>query len=322
MHHYLPASYLAGFCDPNAERRTGKKIVHVYEPGKPIRGATPEKEARVRDLYRMRGEGLRGDEAEAELSKVESAAIDAIRNIGFRERLFTSAEKQALAAFVGLMFTRTPAAIEYSKTYAAAASHKMIENMAHDRNKWADMWAGIYGDSSTPECEASRIEVLNGALDRLLHVDDEVMSMFVTAEMTTENLLQMGWQLVGTSKHENFMTSDFPIVGCEEGREGTRLSLDFTAPDVHFFFPLSSRYCLRMSRSLEDGFHGYLPPRGVRILNRWLMQLTDRRIYGAVRSPRVKEEFERLYGRLKRGVNIMVPTWEGKAVLYGRRDDE
>jgi hypothetical protein len=314
LHHYLPAAYLAGFCDPAAAHR-GENIVWVYEAGKPIRAASPWKEARQRDLYAVEGEGLVGDEAEQHLSVVESRAIAVIRDIRIGERLFTPEERQALAAFMGLMFTRTPGALRYAHNVARPASHKVLRDIAADPARFAEMWnsLGLAADG-VDDKEEARQKILSGCHERLSFPNEDIVAMFSTAQMATEEMLRLKWKVVRTSKHASFITCDFPIVGGQ--RQGNELALGVgpSTPNSEFYFPLSRGLCLCMAADSDEG-HGYLRPMGVRMMNQMLMQYAQRRIYASVRLERVQRDFERLFGSIRLGENALGPMLDGKQVL-------
>jgi len=314
QHHYLPAAYLSGFADPVSREKTGKDVVYVYEPGKPIRAANPRKEARVRDLYSLESHP-QPDAVETHLSGLEAAGLAAIRAIRIGERLFTSKEREALAQFMGVMFTRTPAAMKYSEEVAGPAANRIVLKLATDAEQFAAIWTELTGDApEAPFAEEARQKILNGWYEKNETKDDSVVSMLAVGQMAAEEMANLHWQVIRTSRHAAFITSDFPIIGAR--REGNRVSLGvgFTHPNSDFFFPLSRSLMLRMASDLEEG-HGYIPPRGARLANGYFMRYAEKRIFASVRSDRILSEFERLHGEVRLGFNALVPIWEGKPIL-------
>lgn len=321
QHHYLPASYLAGFADPSILEKTGKEIVYVYEPGKPIRAANPRKEARKRDLYSLEDDP-QPDAVERNLSRLEAEGIAVIRAIKIGERLFTPKERESLAQFIGVMFTRTPLAMKYSEEVAGPAAHKIILKMADNAERFAAFWKEYAGDA--PEAafpEEARLKILDGWYEKNSIKDERVVSMLATAQIAAEAMVNMHWQVIRTSRHEPFITCDFPVIGAR--REGDRVSLGvgFTHPNSDFWFPLSRIFMLRMAVDIEEG-HASIPPRGARIMNGFLMRYAEKRVFASVRSRRILADFERLRGEVKLGVNALVPMWEGKPVRPKEPDDD
>src|SRR6266496_1117855 len=157
QHHYLPASYLAGFTE-----NPSQPTVHVYEVGQSIRKTSPRREARIRDLYLVRGEGVTGDEVEQYLSRIESDGIAVIRNIVVGERLFSADERKALALFMGLMFTRTPAALEYGERFTAPAAKRLLKALATDREAFHKEITDFAGHEDAAGIEDIRLEILSG----------------------------------------------------------------------------------------------------------------------------------------------------------------
>lgn len=302
-----------------ALEKTGKELVYVYEPGKPIRAANPRKEARVRDLYALENHP-QPDAVETHLSRLEAAGLAAIRAIRIGERLFTTMEREALAQFMGAMFTRTPAAMKYSEEIARPAAQQSLVKLATDAEQFATVWKDYVRDApEAPFAEEARLEILNGWYEKHPMENDSVVSVLAVGQMAAEAMANLHWQVVRTSRHSAFITSDFPIIGAR--REGDRVSLGvgFTHPNSDFFFPLSRSLMLRMASDIEEG-HGYIPPRGARLANGYFMRYAGKRIFASVRSDRILSDFERFHGEIKLGVNALVPMWEGKPAAGGSVD--
>ena len=143
--------------------------------------------------------------------------------------------------------------------------------------------------------------------------NDDVVSVLVVGQMAAEAMANLKWQVLRTSQHECFITSDFPIIGAERVGDGVRLGVGFTHPNSDFYFPLTRCLAIRMAADIDEG-HGYLPPRGARIINRYLMRYADKRLFASVRSDRIQTDFERLHGEVRIGVNALVPMWQGEPV--------
>ena len=314
--HYLPVSYLKGFCDPHELRRLKKHILYVYEKGREIRASTPEAEAYQKHLYTIPLPVDDRFEVEKYLSQVEGDAAPIILKAQSKEYQFSPADKNVLSKYIALMFTRTPALMEYERKHSGPAAEAILKRLAQDHpDAFSKEWyAHTKGDQDAPTVEEARKRILGGYYDQPEHPNTPLASLVYVADMTAKFIENFGWQVMHSNRHESFITSDFPVVGAQREGAKMRLGVGFSTPNSEFFFPLTSKTCLRMAADIQDG-PGYLPPRGVRIVNQMEMRFAHRRIYAVSHSERIREHFDHWFGDVRIGENALVPMWEGKHIL-------
>ena len=142
-----------------------------------------------------------------------------------------------------------------------------------------------------------------------------IASMIHVAGMVADVIEKFGWQVLHVCKHESFVTSDFPIVGAQrQGKNQMRLGVGFETPDSEFYFPLTSRTCLRMAADFNP-MVGTVTSHNVRIVNDMEMRYSHRRIYACKKSERIRTSFEKQFGAMRLGETALVPMWEGKAMF-------
>jgi hypothetical protein len=58
--------------------------------------------------------------------------------------------------------------------------------------------------------------------------------------------------------------------------------------------------------------YGQLPPRGVRMVNRYVMRYAERFIYCSTYSQKLADKFSSVKQQIFLGKNAYIPMWEGK----------
>jgi hypothetical protein len=104
-HHYVPKFYLKGFTD--------KKVLWVYEQGKPPRASKPKEEAHRENFYTYDDKGYPDNSVEKSLSTAESVVAPTFKKLANRQCQMSDEERDNLFVFVAMTFARVPAFRNY-----------------------------------------------------------------------------------------------------------------------------------------------------------------------------------------------------------------
>lgn len=204
-HHYVPEFYLKGFC------RDGRLWMHDRERST-YEHLFPETVGIKTNFYAYEDEnGQRDTSAEAELSRVESAAAPIIRKLE-AEKQISLKEKCDLALFVSLMKYRVP-------------------DFEREHEEWHDTVLKVLYKEKFPSVEAVKAEIARQGKepdDDFAHYifkmfrderyDVKTKKPYYIAQMlelglnAAEQLANMRWLIARAPKKAAFITSDDPFL--------------------------------------------------------------------------------------------------------------
>src|SRR5262249_12766878 len=123
-HHYIPRFYLKGF--------TEKKVLWVYEQGKPPRESKPKFEAHRENYYAHDNNGSHDSSTEKMLSTVESIVAPTFVKLANPHFQMTRQQRDELFTFVALTFVRVPAYRSYLDRGFSAFVKKRSQDLAQN----------------------------------------------------------------------------------------------------------------------------------------------------------------------------------------------
>ncbi len=219
------------------------------------------------------------------------------------------------------MFTRVPAGREFDEKYAAPATRKLLTEAAQDPQKFAALVKDIPDPDEESLSDQEHAQVIEDARQRILggfydepeHPAFRLYAMLHTASMIADELRQYSCRIV-RSKHESFITGDTPVITSIEQDGGAQLGTAFASKDNVVYFPVANKICLVLCRDIESDY-AWLPPKGVRMVNRHIMRYARRFIYSEANSARLADQFDRIPQQIFLGENAFIPMWDGKPLL-------
>jgi len=226
-------------------------------------------------------------------------------------RLLTEFERFALAEFAGLMFTRTPAGIRLGQQHTGPKAKELMKKAALDPAIFAKHMRPGIENSGMPEhtidaeLEDARQKILAGYLDTPERPEMRLEAMFRTGLMIANSLKTKDCEIVVATRHEDFITGDTPVI--TQSSAGF-LGTSFAGANTHVWLPLGEKLCAHWPR--REGGDGWakMPPRGVRMINRTIMQYAERYIYSGTYSSKLAETFTRIPQSVILGTTAFIPA--------------
>lgn len=264
-HHELPRLYLQSFCQP------GTSFVWVFEKGKPFAPSLrPGKNSPHRggihvtglrkDAYAARSaDGQVHYEYERKLQAKETLADGALAKVRQREPL-TSAHKEMLARYIGLMMKRLTRRDEHARPQmteilAKSKMHALARELAY---------AGHFGKARELMDVMERLQTRDGTT-RLLRE-----SMLMDFDKVHGAIVGMPWQFLIAAPNRYFVTTDNPVVfDTYQGLHNSPL-----------LFPISSTVLLDASRfNTEDLTYVHATRDQTRHMNAMIISQAHRLVY-------------------------------------------
>ncbi len=307
MQHYLPRFYLENFRDPRHFSKTGRSLIYVYEPGRRVRRSSARVEARQRHIYTLDRPDNRFA-IEQSFSRMESIVAEILPKFTNRTYFPNDWEKEWMSAFVAAVLVRTPAALQYQRTVVGPAVKVLREKLRQDKADFAKFWASFSevwpqqmgmedAFAAFQQADESDVEPANA----------ELLGMLNAWFLGVEVLRKSGWQIIHASKHESFVTSDYPVISGKPMGDQIAWGFSLGGEDSETYFPLTTKVCLRIGRRVQPGTAGMYSA-GVRLVNGYLMQYADRFVFASYHSIKLAESFNSAHGKIKFGENALIPN--------------
>ncbi len=280
--HYIPQFYLARFADARSAR--GKQVIWVYENGKAPRPSTPREEAHQNYYYVYEDESGNQKSVEEKFAEIESVIAPLFSELDDRRYFFSPEEKESMAVFLALMFTRVPMGRESIDRLSVRITREEILKVARHEGNFNEVYESYCRDEgrahSRAEMEKIRTFILSGEYE----VTQEsrgwnIAKIFQGALTTAPLLLDLNWRVLHSDSENTFVTSDNPLFTLRhEGPNYATLGFGFGMTGVEVYFPLGPRCCLRMTRQQREGTT-LVNGRKVRFINKVLMPCARRFLY-------------------------------------------
>lgn len=302
-HHYVPQFYLKGF--------TEKKVLWVYEQGKPPRDSKPKYEAHRENYYTHNDRGTPDSTIEKMLSKVESVAAPIFVKLANRQFQMTRQQRDELFTFVALTFVRVPAYRSYIDRALSAMMKKHTLKRAQDRE-------AFYADCKKVEAESGRPfgdyeELRQWALKGEYDIDQKSagynMATAFQSSATIMDILirEYSYDLWYATDPLFFMTCDNPVFTFAPDGDGRRATagVGFGWANTEVLFPLNKRACIILRRSgRERKFDAR--ERRVEQINNFMMNTAQQYLYAPRGYRRISRLFDERGCKIKYGGNAFV----------------
>ena len=256
--HFIPASYLKLWVDPEFSTRKSGFIWLYARDGSFVRKISPQNVFKERDFYTIVDKkGKRDLYLEEKLSVIEGLYASLQKNKLCRMQSLDENEKQIIVVFVATLLARTAKKrqmardnwgklienddkwVEWQKTM----SPKELKQKAKDDKRILDSLKKIGAPSISLE-EAKKIYE---------HPIQEMMGIEV--EITSKLLSNMNFTFFYTKHPRGFITSDSPVllIDPELGKNGFS-SLAFNSPTIEILCPLSPQLSIVFSHYGPNGY--------------------------------------------------------------------
>lgn len=240
-HHYVPQGYLRGF-----GHKKGKNwFVFANDLGT---GRSYETNTRnvcgERDFMRFESEGHAPDVLEKELSKLEGAACEAIRNV-VRAAKFESEDKVLILNLMALLAVRSPERRESMRQSHETVAKRLLDLILADKERW-DAETEKLGDanSSTVSYEQAKEFHERGEYTIQVNRERHIISEFDVFDTVLRLLGRRLWTLYTTNgEHGDFVTTNRPVAISFNEPEKVPLSMryspGFGLKETEVYFPLT-----------------------------------------------------------------------------------
>jgi len=251
-HHYLPISYLNGFCDQ-------KNMIWTYHKDLSAEPhcQKPENTAFIKNFYAMEREdgSLDTNTFEDALSDIiEGPAANALNSLRFSQ-IPSFDDQQQLALFIGFMLARTPS---YRKFYEEQHNKeyelqlKFIATSKERFLKWSDEYKKLNNEPLANDIEELRQEILNDEYKIQVHPNLRLYIMQKISLSTSFILADMKWIIEKSGNNIHFITSDNPIIVTNPNYQGGYYTPSLLTEGTEIYIPISKDINLLMIKSEEE----------------------------------------------------------------------
>lgn len=252
--HYVPASYLKAWCDPNVARTRTPYVWIFDKEGSTSHHSAPGKIFRESDIYTIHlPDGERILTIEEGLSQLEDR-FTRIRNMKLNtSRPFDEAEHIVLCAFVAAAQVRTPVMRDHHRAQWERPL-KMMERMM----EW-------FARAIPEEVERAVLPTTLSSSDRSLDYEDikaihsNPMQKLLAPMIPhlTSRLCHLNFAILETDDEIGFITSDNPCVwfdpdGCRRPPMYRNPALMYET--IEITLPVSPRQCIFLNRLGRAGY--------------------------------------------------------------------
>ena len=209
-HHWLPQSYLEGFCDDGTLWVYDRKTDQVREQ-------TPVNTAVQGHYYSHEAEdGSKNPVVEEELLKVIDGWFPPLLGVLMNRGQFGWNDRNAMGIFVALLMLRTPSfenqVESFEKTLAQRVADLSFSNIARTASALAT-WEKETGKKATTTPEALYEFHQSGKYEIKVSRNTSIRLMLELFQQFAERLVHMRWVVVHvTNPRTSFVTSDRPLV--------------------------------------------------------------------------------------------------------------
>jgi Protein of unknown function (DUF4238) len=239
--HYIPRSYLRGWCDPDCPPGQTPYVWTFSKGGGQVRRKSSEKIFRETDMYTVRtADGQRDLTLETNLARLESEFAKLRREKLSRHLPLSPEERLYLCMFVATMHGRTKAYAEHlSGTWNKAL--EMGEKVQQAMLRASDeQRASLARALSSPESGQSPGFTMDEVCKFVEQPLQEWLPGFVTGEAPL--LFERQFMILETSVAPGFITSDAPCVWFDPAdyqRPRPRSAGGLASPTIEITLPLS-----------------------------------------------------------------------------------
>lgn len=286
--HFVPASYLAGFTNPQESNR-----LWVYsKQGDEPRPSTPKEEGYERYLYAAEQADGTVDKASVErsLASLDQQGASLIADIEAGHAL-TTQQQFDLSYYIAVLLVRNPLAMKNYEMINESLMREIMKKAADG----GELERRVR--DSHPDWPEAAIQELIRRMKRMCadgtyEVDFPkgfALQLFETALDLAKRLLEMRWLIFKTQDSQFFVSSDNPVFFGFEDRQAQRIvygGLD--RPEAHVTVALNQRFALRADRSTPQA-KGVVAARDidVRAINDRTILLARRWVYCIHHSTRL-----------------------------------
>ena len=287
-------------------------MLWVYEKGKAPRASTPREEAHENYYYTYQDESGTQKTVEEKFAEIESEIAPVFTKLDDRRYFFSPEEKESMAIFLALMFTRVPMGRDFIDRLYASVTREQVLKVAQDESNFNTVYESYCRDEERSPSRAEMEKIRKFALSGKYQVTQEsrgwnIAKIFQVALTTAPLLLQLNWRVLHSDSENTFVTSDNPLFTIRrEDPAYAVLGCGFGMPGVEAYFPFGPRSCLRMTKLQEEGT-ALIPGRKVRFINKALMPCARRFLYAQEKSDKLADLFTKNGCKLVYGVNAFAP---------------
>jgi len=207
-HHFLPKSYLDGFCRD--------RYLWLYDRNREeFRNQQPLNTAVIGNFYTIENtEGEKDYRLQGFFSKIEGSAKSTIRKLQARETI-SPEERLYLATFISLLMVRSPKFDQVTQEVAAAAAKQLIKH-AVPTVEAAGALMKQYGTEklAASTTDESMFEFIHKEKFRIQVPRDTVISIMLDqTEKVTFEIAMMDWLVVHSHPSTSFITTDRRVLG-------------------------------------------------------------------------------------------------------------
>lgn len=252
--HFVPASYLKAWCDPDAPTTHAPYVWRFDKDGSNARSKAPENIFHETDMYTIhRANGERDLVLEHGLHQLETKFTKIRNKIVKQGTPLDTAEHIALCAFAAAAQARTPSMREHHREQwrrPLLMMEEMIEWM-----KTATV-AEKQRLASVPSLSSSSKRISYEEVQQLY--DNPIQTMlFPMIQATTPLLCKLDMSILMTNDDTGFITSDHPCVWFDS--EAYKRHPFYRSPAIMYktieiTLPLSPTHCLFLNRQGTSGY--------------------------------------------------------------------
>ena len=238
--HYLPRSYLQGFCDPEGLLWTFDRA------SKEFRRLPPDSVAVEKEFYIIRdSSGKKSNGVEDWLAACENAAIPIVRALDDKDRRLSEEERRILAVFIASLRLRTTVFNAEMEEVIAHYSSAVASSLLKDERTARETFSRLPGNGAAMPAE--RLESLVSmwkAGQYTLKVNREyiIHLMIQRTDSFADELFAMTWGVLRSHPQAAFITSDLPwsILTVDPDASTDFGFRDIFLPHVRTVVPLTS----------------------------------------------------------------------------------
>ncbi|MDN5536596.1 DUF4238 domain-containing protein [Comamonas sp.] len=258
QHHYLSQCYLKGFTKGQSKK---SKLTVIDMKERKSFESSPRNVGGVRDFNRIDLEGVDPDQLELELSRFESDAATALKQLK-ETHDFSGERREKIIYLMALIAVRSPERRESMRQFQAQIAEVFMSMLHGSKELWDGQMAQMkrynpeFVSKVTYEDSKRFFEGKKYTLDvrREFHIKTE-MALLGTV---VPYLANRKWMLVTSSDEEgNFITTDWPVslswTKPEEVPEPYRRSPGFGMLSTEVYFPVSQDLALIGEFEGEEG---------------------------------------------------------------------
>lgn len=290
--HFVSQFILNNFLDPNLEAQ-GQNMLWVYEAGKEPRKAAPKEVAFENYFYSIGKEGDKILTFENALAKLESLTAPIINEkLAVKGFNLTKEERDTLAFFVALQFTRTPVFFNELNDLRAQVEERRkvapIEGV--EQLEWLLSQSGETGDLRV---KADELRIQLQAQENLATRAWSLWGMFDIALRLSPLIADMKWAFVVSKGEDRFVTSDSAISLYDPKATGFWGPGLASSDKSEFRFPVTREICLLGHWGQVEG-EAPATPSFVRSVNKNTMWWARRFVYASEESNKLRNLLDHL----------------------------